>query len=149
MILTPSDGRALKTIFLAGTIDMGNSKDWQSEFIELFNNDHIAIANPRRVVSLEAENDIDFQIRWELTQIKKADAIFMYFAPGSMSPITLLELGLCLQMKDKKMVVVCPKSYSRYQNVKITVDEFRRPNLKFAESWAGGIEDFKTLFRTM
>jgi hypothetical protein len=148
MIINPAENtQALRSIFLAGTIDMGKSDDWQSKFIEMFDSDAVVIANPRREMAPLSEREIDEQIRWELHHIKKADAIFMNFEPGSSSPITLLELGLCLGMRDKKMVVVCPKAFYRYQNVKITVGEFRRHNLKFAETWKGGLEDFRTLWR--
>ena len=41
MVISPSDSRALKSIFLAGTIDMGNSHDWQKDFIEIFDTTYI------------------------------------------------------------------------------------------------------------
>lgn len=148
MVITPGDMRALTTVFLAGTIDMGNSVDWQSEVITMLDGPNIRIANPRRVIALEAIEDIDFQIRWELYHIKKADAIFMYFAPGSKSPITLLELGLILGMPEKKIVVVCSKGFDRYQNVRMTVDEFKHPNLRFTDTLHGGVEDFRSMIRS-
>lgn len=147
MIVTPQNFTPIKSIFLAGTIDMGNSPNWQAEVAAELDSPDILICNPRRDDEIFNESDINFQIRWELNQIRRADAVFMYFAPGSLSPITLLELGLIIQMPKKRFVVVCPKTYSRYQNVRLTIDEFRRPNMMFNETLHGGIEDLRSILR--
>ena len=34
------------------------------------------------------------QVEWELGALESADVIVMYFAPGTQSPISLLEMGL-------------------------------------------------------
>lgn len=147
MVITPENRRSTTNIFLAGTIDMGKSVDWQSEVIKYLDCPEVQIANPRRVVGPKDSEEIEFQIKWELHEIQKSDAVFMNFVPGSKSPITLLELGLCLMMPKLLMVVVCPPEYARHQNVKITVGHYHRPNLRFAESLHGGIEDFLVLLR--
>jgi hypothetical protein len=147
MIITPNNHTTLKSVFLAGTIDMGNSPNWQKEVAEALDSPDLLISNPRRDDEIFQESDVNFQIKWELNQIKRADAVFMYFAPNSLSPITLLELGLIIQMYDTKFVVVCPKTYSRYQNVRLTIQEFSRPGMIVNESLHGGIEDLKSLLR--
>lgn len=149
MVITPSDELLFVNIFLAGTIDMGNSVDWQAEFIKHLDSENVKICNPRRRQgeAPKTEEDMDFQIKWELHQIQKADAIFINFLAGSKSPITLLELGLCLMMPEKMMVVVCPPEYARYTNVKITMREFKRPNLKLADNLYTGMEDFAVMLR--
>lgn len=71
------DLKSYKSVFLAGTIDMGSGVDWQKDVVELFEK-----------------------------------------APGSKSPITLLELGLFA--KSGKLHVVCTEGFYRYDNVRIT-----------------------------
>jgi hypothetical protein len=149
MVITPSDERPFVNIFVAGTIDMGNSVDWQAEFVKHIDSEAVKIYNPRRRQgeAPKTNEELEFQVKWELRQIQKADAIFMNFLPGSKSPITLLELGLCLMMPEKIMVVVCPPEYSRAMNVKVTVQAFARPNLRLADNFHTGMEDFAVMLR--
>lgn len=110
-------------VFLAGTIDMGNSADWQKEFVEMVDSKFLTILNPRRDdwdSSWKQDiDDVQFyeQVSWELAGLEEADAIVMYLAPGSASPISLLELGLFA--KSKKMIVICPEGFYRKGNVDI------------------------------
>lgn len=147
MVITPTDSRQMTSVFLAGTIDMGNSEDWQTEVIARIDGPNIKIANPRNLIAPANSDEIDFQIRWELYHIRKSDVIFMYFAPNSKSPITLLELGLVLGMPEKKLVVVCPKQFYRHQNVKVTIQEFHRRNVLVNDTLHGGLEDLQSLIR--
>jgi hypothetical protein len=128
---------------------MGNSVDWQAEFIKHIDSDAVKIYNPRRRQgeAPKTDEELDFQIKWELQQIRKSDAVFMNFLPVSKSPITLLEIGLCLMMEDKMMVVVCPHEYSRAANVRATVQAFGRPNLRLSDNFYTGIEDFAVMLR--
>jgi hypothetical protein len=54
--------------------------------------------------------------------------VFFYFAPGTVSPISLLELGLCIGAQSilvsgqHKIIVCCPPDFHRYGNVKITCE---------------------------
>lgn len=121
--LTPNNNKI--KIFLAGTIDMGQSDDWQTNFInrKYSELEYIDIYNPRR-------NDWDNsweqsfiypqffqQVTWELDHLDKCDIIFMNFLPDSKSPVTLLELGLYAQ--TGKLIVVCPKEFWRSGNVEM------------------------------
>lgn len=78
------DLKSYKSVFLAGTIDMGSGVDWQKDVAELFEK-----------------------------------------APGSKSPITLLELGLFA--KRGKLHVVCTDGFYRYDNVRITCAKYGVP----------------------
>lgn len=78
------DLKSYKSVFLAGTIDMGSGVDWQKDVAELFEK-----------------------------------------APGSKSPITLLELGLFA--KSGKLYVVCTEGFYRYDNVRITCAKYGVP----------------------
>ena len=120
-----------RRIFLAGTIDMGNSEDWQEEVgyqviqrsITQGNGIHY-IYNPRRIEGFKNE-DQEEQIQWELDHLDKADTILMNLLPSSRSPISLLELGL--YAKSGKLIVVCPKEFYRYSNVRIICEKYKIP----------------------
>ena len=117
------------SIFLGGTIDMGNSRNWQ-EIVERKLIDYdINIYNPRRDdwdSSWKQDiTDANFyqQVKWELNALEKSDIILFNFESGSKSPITLLELGLYAK-SDKIIIVSCPKDYERNGNVEIVCDHY-------------------------
>lgn len=115
-------GPALK-VFLAGTIEMGNSHDWQADVKEMLKDvPGLILFNPRRddwdsSWDQEGPEVID-QIEWELEHMEKSDIILMHFEPGTKSMITLLEFGL--YCKSGKLVVHCPRGYERKTNVDVT-----------------------------
>lgn len=131
--ITRKNGVIPNSIFLAGTIDMGTSEDWQRKVEEKLLTPHsdYCILNPRRDVwnpywkqTIENDNFRE-QVEWELLALDVCEFIFMYFAPGSQSPITLLELGLYAQ--SKKIIVCCPEGYWRRGNVEIVCNRFDVP----------------------
>jgi hypothetical protein len=61
--------------------------------------------------------DFKEQVDWEMELLIKADVITLYLQPGTISPISLLELGL--HANTGKMVVCCPSGYHRRGNVQI------------------------------
>ena len=130
--LLPAE-KANVTIFLAGTIDNGEGVEWQHEVIAVLNYDNVALLNPRRAnwntsVPQEAScPEFRQQVEWELLGMKMADTIAMYFAPGSKSPITLLELGLFAH--TGKLVVACPDGFWRKGNVEIVCEQYNIPLL--------------------
>ena len=91
--ITIADNRLIKKVFLAGTIDMGNSENWQEKFIQKLKEQNTKdffgksyhIYNPRREDWDEAwvqtfENPQFFQqVNWELDAMEKADYIVMNF----------------------------------------------------------------------
>ena len=109
-----------RKVFLAGTIDGGDSADWQAEAEQFFvRNGGWLVFNPRQKEwHPEREGEMDYQVNWELSHLEEADVILMYFADGSKSPITLLELGL--HARSGKLRVVCTEKFYRYDNVRIT-----------------------------
>lgn len=126
------------SVFLAGTIDMGNSIDWQSEVIKSLNDLNVTILNPRRKdwdsSWKQTIEDFQFfqQVNWELDALDRADLICMYFASDSASPISLLELGL--HAASKKMIVCCPDEFYRSSNVEIVCLRHNIPVLKSLDS---------------
>ena len=71
-------------VFLAGTIEMGNSEDWQTKVSNALSDRPYTILNPRRVDwdsswSQEFENPQFYQqVTWELNALDKADFIILY-----------------------------------------------------------------------
>lgn len=122
------DLKSYKSVFLAGTIDMGSGVDWQKDVAELFEKapGNWVLFNPRQEFwDPDRENEMDYQVNWELSHLEDADYILMNFLPGSKSPITLLELGLFA--KSGKLHVVCTKGFYRYDNVRITCAKYGAP----------------------
>ncbi len=116
-------------LFLAGTIEMGNSIDWQQSVIDKLDDLDVTILNPRRKAwdsSWKQDPDkgpFREQVIWELMGIAKSDIVLVNFIPGSVSPISLLELGTLLGSPYyKALYVVCPPEYFRHGNVKITCE---------------------------
>jgi hypothetical protein len=119
-------------IFLAGSIDNGKAANWQLEasrkigYKGLLNT---CIFNPRR---LDWDSDLDAmkvsptlyqQVSWELQALEKATLVIMYFEPGSISPVSLLELGTF----NEKCKVICPEGYFRKANVDIFCERYEVP----------------------
>ncbi len=120
-----------KSIFLAGTIEKGNSEDWQTKVTEELSGSY-DVFNPRRgdwdnSWEQSIGNPVFFgQVSWELENLENADVVLFYFDPNSKSPISLLELGICSQL-GKEIIVVCPDGFWRQGNVDIVVSRY---NLK-------------------
>jgi hypothetical protein len=116
------------SIFLAGSIEMGKAKLWQNDLTEQLSDLGITVLNPRRPDwNLEWEQSISFrpfkeQVDWEMDHLEKADVIALYFQPGTMSPISLLELGL--HARSGKIVLHCPEGYLRKGNVDILAERY-------------------------
>jgi hypothetical protein len=115
-------------IFLAGTIEMGNSEDWQTKVTEALSDRPYTILNPRREEwdsswEQKIENPQFYQqVNWELDALNKADIIILYLLPDSKSPISLLELGL--YASSGKLLVCCPEGFWRKGNVEIVCERF-------------------------
>ena len=123
-------------IFLAGTIDMGNSENWQEKLNQHFKSKqdlypNIDLINPRRDdwdnswVQKYEDDNFNRQVSWEITNLDNCDLIIMNFLGGSQSPITLLELGL--MAKSGKLIVICSDTFWRKGNVEIVCDKYNIP----------------------
>ena len=122
------------SIFLAGSIDMGLAENWQTRMEnDLVDIDNLVVYNPRRddwdsswVQDPTPGTQFHEQVTWELDHIEASNLVVVYFADGSKSPITLLELGLLARM-DKDVVVYCTPEFYRYGNVKVVADRYDIP----------------------
>ena len=126
------DGRI--RIFLAGSIDMGRAEDWQARVAGELATDNVLLFNPRRTdwnpawQADSSEPEFVRQVQWELQALEAADIILMYFAPGSQSPVTLLEMGL--HARSGKLLVAAAEGFWRKGNVDITADHYQVPRLQ-------------------
>ena len=121
-----------KTMFLAGSIEMGVAEQWQivvADFVHQNASNYWSILNPRRddwdsswVQDISNENFYE-QVRWELAGLEHSDLVLMYFDPSTQSPITLLELGMISQL-DCFVIVCCPDGFWRKGNVQIMCDKY-------------------------
>ncbi|MEY4564007.1 MAG: hypothetical protein RLZZ618_3284 [Pseudomonadota bacterium] len=120
--ISPAD----RTVFLAGSIDMGSSVDWQADLVGSLADCPGVLLNPRRqhwdpAWPADASSPVfREQVQWELHAMEAAGLIAFYFAPGSQAPVTLLELGLAA--RTGKAVVCCPDGYWRKGNVDVVCD---------------------------
>jgi hypothetical protein len=118
-------------VFLAGSIEMGQAKNWQRTLETALTAVDCLILNPRREVWdpdwVQSIENIQFreQVEWELAAQELADLIAMYFCPATKAPITLLELGLFA--RSGKVVVCCPDGFWRKGNVDIVCQRYGVP----------------------
>lgn len=115
------------SIFLAGTIDNGKSIDWQLDMEEILKDYNVTLLNPRRDNwnPKATKEDMIKQINWEMDNLDKCDVIFMNILEDSLSPITLLELGL--YANSSKMIVTCHEEFWRKINVDVVCGRFNIP----------------------
>jgi hypothetical protein len=137
IFLPPSNiakrSRSKKSVFLAGSIEMGKAEDWQRRMSEMLVSKDFNVFNPRRKdwdsswVQTYKNPQFAQQVRWELNALDKADYIIMYLDPNTISPISLLELGLLAHCR--KMIVICPDGFFRKGNVEVVCDIYDLPLL--------------------
>ena len=115
-------------LFLGGSIDMGNAPDWQAEMTHALSDMDVVILNPRRPdwkpqwKPEASEPEFRRQVEWELAALEASDLIVIYFAPGSLSPISLLEMGL--HARSGRLIVLAPDGFWRRGNVEITAETY-------------------------
>jgi hypothetical protein len=117
-----------RSMFLAGSIDMGTAMNWQARMEDALSDVDVLVLNPRRddwdASWLQSADDPSFraQVDWELGAQERCDTILMYFASGSRAPVTLLELGLAA--RSGKLVVCCEDGFWRKGNVEVVARRY-------------------------
>lgn len=133
------------SIFLAGSIEMGECENWQEKVQEALKDDDIIILNPRREAwdkswkQTKDNHDFLYQVTWELTGQEISGLIPMYFDPATKAPITLMELGLFAN--TGKVIVCCPDGYWRKGNVEIICQKFQIPCFNTFEEFIAEIKN--------
>lgn len=133
IIMAPSEDktRVGKTIFLAGTIDSGDSPNWQRQLYQEMSKeqdlyDKVTIFNPRRDEwPDDGSDEVIRQIKWEHKHMDEADYIVMNIIGDSKSPISLMEIGMYAQ--SGKLTVFCPEDFYRFDNVKVVCEKYGIP----------------------
>lgn len=114
------------TVFLAGSIEMGEAADWQAETAKVLDPYIGTIFNPRRDDwDSSWEQTVDNpefkqQVNWELDGLEEADYILIYFDPKTKAPISFGEFAA--HYKGGNIFVACPKGWWRRGNVEVMCD---------------------------
>lgn len=109
------------SIFLAGSIEMGKAIQWQSHLTKELQDLPVTVCNPRRgqwsTDLVPGAMDILFkqQVEWELAALEDVDVICFFFDKNTLSPVTMLELGLWAG--SGKVVVCCHKDFWKSGNI--------------------------------
>lgn len=133
-----------KNVFLAGSIEMGSAEEWQKEIENQLDDINVHIYNPRRDdwdSSWEQKitnKQFTEQVDWELRALDHCDIIFMYLSPDTMSPISLMELGM--HLKSGKLMVCCPDGFKRKGNVEIVCAKYDIPTYDTLEKAIAGLK---------
>lgn len=143
-LTSPSIDRT-RTVFLGGSIEMGVAEDWQSRLAEEMRDYDVTLLNPRRDdwdaswrQSID-EPQFRAQVEWELDGLQHARWVIFYFAPGTRSPITLLELGL-LAASPSRALVCCPEGFWRKGNIEVVCARF---GIERVETFSALVEGLK------
>jgi hypothetical protein len=140
-------------LFLAGSIDSGMAEDWQASIVDRLRDLDVVLFNPRRATwtaatSAESESDeLRRQINWELDAIERSDLMAFYFAPGTKSPISLLELGLIA--RQKQAIVCCPPGFWKKMNVDVVCERCEIEQVNSLEDLVNEIMERVRLFKRM
>lgn len=103
-----------KSIFLAGTMS-----EWREELGKYLDQKGYEVFDPTC--------DLEFtqQTTWEFSALAAASRILFYFDKSSMSPVSMMELGLYAD--SGKVVVVCHPEFPKAQNVHFICQQFDIP----------------------
>lgn len=129
------------SVFLAGSIDMGNAEDWQAWIGPQLIDEVDFVFNPRRPdwnsdwkQTADDPNMVE-QVNWELDHIESADIRAFYFDRDSRAPISFLELGWCAAAESFRPIVYCPEGFYRKGNVDIFCKRLGISVYKDREEW--------------
>lgn len=121
-----------RTVFLAGSIT--GAVDWQQEAKEMLS-PYFNVFNPRRAnyPHFDPAKERE-QILWEHDHLELAPIIVFYFAPETLAPITLYELGKILATLPykpyKKAYIAIHPDYKRKNDVIIQTELLSKETAK-------------------
>jgi hypothetical protein len=119
------------SVILYGNIPKKTDFDWHTSITSSLADLPIAIINPRRDDwGSDWKEDLEDprfkeQVEWEMDHAWIADVIVFHFAPGALTPISLLELGM--YAGTGKVVVCCPPGFYKRGNVQIVCKRYKIP----------------------
>ena len=140
----PNHGKI--SLFTAGSIEMGAAVPWQSRLIEYLEHLPITISNPRKgywnpAIDVKSK-DVEFrmQVEWEMNALRAASVICFFFDVNTISPVTLMELGMWAS--SGKVIVCCASDYWRSGNVDIVCDRYNIPRVDSFENLIPAVTEF-------
>jgi hypothetical protein len=113
------------SVFLAGSIEMGAAVQWQVQMDAHLQDLPLNVYNPRRgvwdpAINPAAEDEgFRVQVNWELNALEAATIVCFFFDHNTVSPVTMLELGLWAATDPGKIVVCCNSKFWKAGNVQI------------------------------
>ena len=125
------------SVFLAGSIEMDKAEQWQQKFIDnlifevrkMNSGKGIDIFNPRRAnwditVKQSIEDPVFYQqVRWELDYLGNVKVRVFYFAPNTLSPVSLLEFGKFFSYPNTFLCV--NPDYQRAGNLEVFANKYK------------------------
>jgi len=138
------------SIFLAGSIAMGRAIFWQKRLGQMLWDLPIAVYNPRRDDFEENlrqhidEPEFKEQVDWESKYLKESTVIALYLQPGTVSPISLLELGRYAE--SRKVIVCCQDGFGKKGNVQIVCSDH---NIVLVETWEDFVKEVRQAMETL
>lgn len=131
-------------IFLAGSMAAKSEINWRQTVVDELQESYHFLdpTNPNH----DTLEDLEMRkhIKWELDELKKADYIIMNFLPDSLSPISMVELGMYIA--TNKLIVVCPKEFYKWRYIDTLCKEYNTPIFNQLEEVLTG--DIDNIFNT-
>ena len=119
------------SVFLAGGIS--GCIDWHAWFVELMKTSNLVLLNPRQKhFPIGDPGAAERQIAWEFRHLRRARAHLFWFAPETLCPIALFELGVW-STKAALLFVGTHPEYQRRLDVQIQL-QLARPEVQVVDS---------------
>lgn len=123
-----------KSLFLAGSIEMGKAVQWQKQMANALQDLPITVCNPRRghwdpnATSSAKDEKFRHQVLWELSALEKVDLICFFFDADTVSGVTMIEFGLWAA--SGKIVACCDDRFWRAGNIHLVCERYGVPCVK-------------------
>jgi hypothetical protein len=133
------------SLFTAGSIEMGAAIQWQHRLVEHLCDLPLTVTNPRRgqwdpnVDAKAKDPAFRGQVIWELDALSAATVICYFFDVDTISPITLMELGLWAH--SGKIIVCCNEAFWREGNVKLVCERYNIPFVRTFEQLVPAVRE--------
>ncbi|KAF1929528.1 uncharacterized protein M421DRAFT_60197 [Didymella exigua CBS 183.55] len=134
-----------KSLFLAGSIEMGKAVQWQKQMAATLRDLPITICNPRRgnwdpnVTKSAKDALFKQQVVWELSALEKVDLICFFFDANTVSPVTMMELGLWAS--SGKVIVCCDSRFWRAGNIHLVCERYNVPFVEKFEDLVTAVKE--------
>jgi hypothetical protein len=133
------------SLFTAGSIEMGAAIQWQQRLVSHLCDLPLTVTNPRRgqwdpnVDAKAKDPAFRGQVIWELDALSAATVICYFFDVDTISPITLMELGLWAH--SGKIIVCCNEAFWREGNVKLVCERYNIPFVRTFEQLVPAVRE--------